>query len=204
MSSCPVIVQGSSHSLLIYLEDSDGNPVTGLADTDLTADLRKGSGSFIAFPLSGSNFSEVGDGFYDVTLSSTDTDTLGNLYLRVTGADIKTALFSALVAESVPTSPTSALTVSTTSLFGYVYDSGGSPVSGASVSARILAYPSVQHPNDEAFVLTEDLVTVKTDSAGFFTLDLVTASDVDIFIPAANYRRTLRVPGTSQNLFSIP
>jgi hypothetical protein len=202
--SSTILLQSATGSVTFLLElSADGSPATGLTYTDVSVDLRKEGGAFEAFALTALNFTEVGAGFYDITLDEDDTDTLGNLYLRLSGATIKTTLVSAYVAVAASVTPSTAVSVPTTVLFGYLNGVDGQPLSGAAVSARILAIPSVQYPASEAVVLGTGLLTVKTDSAGFFTLSLVTGSDVDIFIPAAGYRRTLRVPSTSQNLFSI-
>lgn len=203
--SCPILLQSVAGAVTFLLElSSDGSPATGLTFADVTADLRKEGGSFASFTLTALNFVELGAGFYEISLATTDTDTLGNLYLRLSGATIKTALVTAYIAETAPVNPTSPVSVPTTVLFGYVNGVDGSPLYGASVSARILASPSVQHPAEEALVLGTGLVTVKTDAAGFFTISLVTGAEVDLFIPSAGYRRTLLVPATSQNVFSIP
>jgi hypothetical protein len=152
----------------------------------------------------GSSFwTEVGSGIYTVALSANDTDTLGNMYLRVSGATIKTSLISAYISEAAP-SPTATLVVSTTLLFGYVLDAQGGALAGASVSAKVLATPSVGYAGTEGYVQGQTLVTADTDASGFFQISLVTGSQVDLFIPSANYRRTLEVPVTSTNVFDIP
>ena len=202
--SCPILLQNTAGAVTFLLELNDGSPATGLTFADVTADLRKEGGSFAAMTLTALNFIELGSGFYEIVLATGDTDTLGNLYLRVQGATIQTTLATAFVAESTPVNPTAPQSVPLTALFGYVVKPDGSPSAGASVSARILASPSVIHPSSEGLVLETGLVTAKTDAAGFFTISLLTGAEVDVTIPSANYRRTLQVPATSQNLFSIP
>lgn len=201
---CPILLQDTVGEVTFLLElSTDGSPATGLTFSDVTADLKKEGGSFAAFTLTVANFTEIGAGFYAIDLATTDTDTLGNMYLRISGATISTALVTAFVAATAPTNPTAPLSVPLTALFGYVTGADGAPLVGISVGARVLASPAVLHPSEEALVLGTSLVTVNTDSGGFFTISLVTGAEVDFFIPAANYRRTLRVPGTSQNVFSI-
>jgi len=72
------------------------------------------------------------------------------------------------------------------------------------VSARILAQPTILHPQSEGMILSTGLVTALTDVDGFFTISLVAGAQVDVFIPASGYRRTLTVPASSVNLFDIP
>lgn len=204
--SCPILLQDTTGSVTLYLtQSSDDTEATGLTHSDVSVDLKKSDeSSFSAKSLDGTNFTEIGDGFYELDLTASDLDTLGNLYIRVTGATINTALETVFVAESTPVNPTSPLSIPQTSLFGYIYDAEGSPVVGASVSARVLAQPSVLYSGAEGLALATALATAKTDNDGFFTISLVTGSSIDVFIPAVNYRRTLTVPGTSQNLFDIP
>lgn len=204
MSSTPILLQDNTGSVSFFLEDSDGDPVTGLTDADVTADLKKSGGSFASFALSGGNFTEIGLGFYEIDLAAADTDTLGNLYLRLSGPLFKSTLVSAFVAESVPVNPTTPISIPKTDLFGYVYQSNGEPASNVSVSARVLVQPTLLNPSGEAVAIKTELVTVKTDSDGYFIISLLTGADVDVFIPSVNYRRTLQVPASSQNLFSIP
>lgn len=149
-------------------------------------------------------WAENGDGTYTITLTQADTDTLGSLYVRVSGPTIKTSLNPASIVDNIPTAAAAVLPIQTTTLFGYIVDAQGDPLSGASVSARVLATPSVGFSVTEGYVQGENLATSKSDSSGFFLIDLVTGSEVDFYIPAANYRRTLQVPASSQNVFDIP
>ena len=203
--SCVIILQGSTPVVSVSLELTAGGAATGLLFSDVTVDIQKSGGSYGAMNpvLSGTTWTEVSGGVYTVELSANDTDTLGNLYVRVAGATIKTALFPVLVSLAAP-SPTATLTIPTTLLFGYVVDAQGAPLPGASVSAKVLATPSVGYSGTEGYVQGSTLVTANTDGSGFFQISLVTGSQVDLFIPSSNYRRTLTVPVTSQNVFDIP
>ena len=202
--SSTILLQDTAGSVTVYLELSAGGPATGLTDTDVLVDTKKeGETSFTSKPLTVSNFVEVGGGTYSISLSATDTDVLGNLYLRVTGASIETSLVTAYVAATVPVNPTSSLSINTTSLFGYIVDIQGNPISGASVSARVLATPSIGSSTEE-YIKSDTLVSAKSDTDGFFTITLITGSQIDIYIPSAGYRRTIQVPSASTNLFDIP
>lgn len=201
--SSTILLQDTTGSVTVYLEVSAGGAATGLTFADVSADLKKeGEGSFTAMTLSGTNFTEVGGGTYEISFSVLDTDTLGNLYIRVSGATIKTALETVYVAATVPVNPTSSLSINTTALFGYIVDLQGAAVAGASVSARVLATPALGSSTEE-YIQADTLVTAKSDSDGFFTMTLISGAQVDIYIPSAGYRRTLQVPSTSTNLFDI-
>jgi len=201
----PILIQDSAGSVTVFLENTaDGSPATGLVDTDVTADIKKaGAGSFSAHALTSSNFTEISGGYYEVDFAAADTDTLGNLYLRVQGASIRTALSVAYVVAAAPVNPPSVTPPSVVQIFGYVYGADASPLVGASVSGRILSSPTVLFPGDDGILVNQELVTVKTDNDGFFTIGLISGSNVDILIPAANYRRTILVPTTSTSLFDI-
>lgn len=202
--SCPIVLQSTASSITIYLETTAGAAATGLTFSDVSCDLKKeGAGSFSAKTLSGANFTEVGGGTYALTFTTSDTDTLGNMYVRITGATINTVLQSVFIAEATPTVASSALTIPTTNMFGYVVGSDGSPLAGAAVSARVLATPSVGTSGGEGYVSDTTLQTAKTDSDGYFVMSLVTGAQVDFFIPAANYRRTFTVPTSSTNVFDL-
>ena len=149
------------------------------------------------------NFTELGSGFYELDLDASDVDTLGSLVVRWTGPTARTGLVSAFVAATAPTSPTSITEPVMSSIFGYIYNASGEPVSNVGVSARVLSQPTVLHPGSEGLVVSSGLVTTTTDSDGFFTLNLIAGTSVDVFIPSANYRRTILVPSTSTNLFDI-
>jgi hypothetical protein len=62
-----------------------GTPVTGLTDADVEAYISKAGAAPAAFPLNGSNFTELSaadmPGVYVVDLAAGDTDTLGSLLL---------------------------------------------------------------------------------------------------------------------------
>ena len=203
--SCVILLQSTASTVSVYLELTAGGPALLLADTDVTVEIQKFGGSYAAMVpgLAAGTWNDTLLGTYTIDLSAADTGTLGNMYVRVSGAPIKTALFPFLISEAAPP-PTATLTIPTTLLFGYVVDAQGAPLSGASVSAKVLATPSVGYSGTEGYVQGSSLVTANSDASGFFQIELVTGSQVDLFIPSSNYRRTLTVPVTSQNVFDIP
>lgn len=150
------------------------------------------------------NWTEFGLGYYELDLSATETDTAGSLDIRFSGPTIRTTLLTAFVTANASPNPIATAAPPTSSLFGLIYDAGGSPVADVAVSARVLSTPTLLHPDVEGMALTSQLVTVTTDSDGFFSMTLVSGAVIDIFIPFVNFRRTLTVPSTATNLFSIP
>jgi len=150
------------------------------------------------------DFTALGSGSYELDLVAADTDILGQLFIRFSGPTIRTIVISATVAVATANPPTPDLTIPTTTIFGYVRDVSGGAVAGASVGIRVLSTPTLLHPTTDGVLVTSSLLTTTTDSTGFFTIDLVTGSQVDVFIPSASYRRTFTVPAVSTNLFDIP
>tara|TARA_R100001244_G_scaffold53662_1_gene46563 strand:- start:5702 stop:6643 length:942 start_codon:yes stop_codon:yes gene_type:complete len=149
-------------------------------------------------------FTHLGSGFYELDLTTTDTNALGNLFIRVRGSELREALVNAYVVASAAVSSSSTTAPTKTALFGYLYDAAGDPSAGVSVSARILSSPTVLHPGEDGIGLVTDLVTAKSDSAGFFSLSLIAGAQVDFFIPSMNYRRTVTVPSSTINVFDLP
>lgn len=199
------LIQNSAGSVTLFITDSAGAPALGLVDTDVTADIKKeGAAGFSAHALTTLNWTELSGGFYEIDLAITDTDVLGNLHVRVQGGTVRTSLVCSYVIATAPVNLPTVTPPSTVAVFGYVYHPDASPLAGASVSARILGIPTVLHPGSEGLVISQNLVVAKTDSNGFFTVNLISGTAVDFIISAAGYRRTFSVPGVSTNLFDIP
>jgi hypothetical protein len=203
----PLLIQNSATSVVVYLELEAGGAATGLLFSDVTAGLKKaGAGSFSAFTLTALNFTDLGNGFYEVDLAAGDTNTLGTLYLSFTGATIRSTLVVAYVttAATAPPIPTPAFTPTVTAIFGYIYDSAGQPVEDVTVVARITQQPTIIHPTTDGILIGANFLTTTTDATGFFTLSLLTGATVEFVITDANYRRTVTIPGSTINLFDIP
>lgn len=202
----PLLIQNAATSVIVYLELGTGGPATGLLFSDVTAGIKKnGAGSFSAFTLTALNFTELGNGFYEIDLASGDTNALGLLYLSFTGADIKPSLLAGYVttATTAPPLPSPAFTPPITAIFGYIYNSAGEPVEGVSVVARVTQQPTIIHPTTDGILISSDFLTTATDETGFFTISLLTGATVEFIITDANYRRTVVIPGSTTNLFDI-
>jgi hypothetical protein len=71
--------------LPVMMRDSSGNPVTGLADTDVVVKYQKQNGSLTTKTMSPSNWTEVGQGKYDISFTATELNTEGDFFYPVTG-----------------------------------------------------------------------------------------------------------------------
>jgi hypothetical protein len=91
------------------------------------------------------------------------------------------------------------VSVATCVVTGKVFDANGNPVVGAAVVARVLNRPALE--ND--ILVTDDVVSVRTNASGEFFLELVRLLEVEITISVGNYRRQLTVPNqASADLFT--
>lgn len=146
-------------------------------------------------------FSEEGEGFYLVSYSSTETDTEGTLYTRVIGNGFKSTVVESEVVDNIPTTSTNTIASppDTTVIFGTVLDAAGNPIGNASVSAQPTLVPSIIN----GAIISSNSIFTRTDSNGFFMVSLITGSQVDLYIPSVDFRRTITVPAESINLFCI-
>ena len=174
---------------VVVLLSEDSIAVTGLADTDVTAEYRKEGGIFTAKALTGANFADVGNGTYTITFTAAELDTVGSFTVVVTGASIdqSTTVINVVAAGTASTSTS----LSTCVISGYVLDLTGAAVLGAAVSARVVGAPSIEQ---STAAVTDQLVSATTDDNGQFFITLVRLADVEIFIPIVNFRRRLVVP----------
>ncbi len=200
-----ILIQNSAGSVTMYVETIAGVPATGLADTDVTADIKKaGAGSFSAHTLTASNWTELSGGFYEIDLAAGDTDTLGNVHLRVQGGTIKTTLTVSFVVVAAPVNPPTVTPPNTVAVFGFLYGPDAEPLAGANITARIVGAPTVLQPGSDGLAIGQDVISTTTDSDGFFTINLISGVSVDFIISVARDRRTFLVPSTSTNVFDIP
>lgn len=203
--STPAFLQNATASLTVYLSEVGSSaPATGLTFADVTCELRKGSGSFVVKSLTALNFTEINGGFYSLELASADTDTLGQLAIRITGALNSPALVYGFVATSATIVPVTTTPPATSALFGFVYGPDAQPVRNAPVVARTLSQPTVLHPGTDGIGVATSIVSTRTDANGYFEMSLITGLTVDVIISAVNYRRVLTVPSLSTNVFDIP
>lgn len=207
------ILQGTPTWLPFLAADiNTGNPRTGILYNQVTVALKKSTdAAFIAKILAGgTDFRENGNGFYEVLFSAPELSVLGT-FLYVVNSNgalpapaIRQAVGQAFVEPSSSYTP-GTITLPTNIITGNLIDLKGQPLIGEAVSARVLSAPSILGTSPNIGGIGTDMVVTKTDSGGFFALELLRNATVDVVIPVINYRRTLKVPNNATDkLFDIP
>lgn len=192
-------VQQNVASSIIVLLSKTSLPVTGLVFSDVTASFRKEGGVFAAKTLTALNFHDRGSGVYEIDFTTAELNTVGSLTVVVQGLLIDQSTTVAEVVAAGSIVPGTEVAIQTCVLTGHVTNLSGVPQANVAVSAEVLGMPSIEQ--SQAAIINE-VVATKTDANGQFFLELARLADVEIFIPAVNYRRRLVVPNTaSANLF---
>lgn len=184
--------------------DVSGSVVITSATTGTTSSIQVTGGTanpalgFATTLNSGRNiFVEIGSGVYTIEFLSTELDTIGAFTFKVNGATIRQ--FVEVVNIVAVDTVTTLVTIPTCIINGHVFDLNGKPLQGAAVSARILGFPTISN----AAALGDELVSVTTDAAGEFFLEVARLATIDLIIPKANFRRQFVVPNQSSvNLFT--
>lgn len=195
-----IVVQGAPAALTIAMMNLAGSPAVGLTSASVTCQFRvEGDNVFASKALDGSNFTELGNGFYQINFTAADLSTVGSFIFILAGSGLRQASNEAQVVSTISTIPTTPAALPICRLTGAISSLGGGPVEGAAVSVRVLGMPTIEG----VVGITDDQQTANTDFNGVFFLDLVQLSVVEVFIPRINYRRQLTVPAlASANLFS--
>lgn len=188
-----------------------GDPRTGITFNQVNVAYKKYTQStFQTKVLAPGDFRENGNGVYEILFASGELDTLGTFIYVVNGNGvlplpaIRQAVGQAFVVSSSSYTP-GTITLDTNVLTGNLVDMKGQPLIGVAVSARIVAMPEILGSSPNIGGVSSDLMSVQTDAAGFFALEVLQGAVVDISIPRINYRRTLTVPANSTDvLFSLP
>lgn len=190
----------------------NGDPRTGILFNQITVAYKKSTdAAFISKILTGvGDYRENGNGFYEILFSAPELSVLGT-FLYVVNSNgalpspaMRQAVGQAFIESSSSYTP-GTVTLNTNIVTGNLISLRGQPLIGEAVSARIVAAPTIIGSSPNIGGVGTDMVTTKTDSGGFFALELLQNSVVDVVIPVINYRRTLTVPAHSTDvLFNIP
>lgn len=206
------VLQGTPTWLpFIAVDASTGSPRTGIIFSQVDVAYKKSNQSiFQTKVLLITDFRENGNGVYEILFSASQLDTEGSFLYVVNGngslplPSIKQFIGQAVVQRSEHYTP-GAITLNTNALTGNLVDLKGVALVDVAVSARVLEAPEILGTNPNVGGIGTDLLSVRTDSSGFFALEVLQNSLIDITIPRIGYRRTLRVPANvTDKLFELP
>ena len=206
------VLQGTPTWLpFVALDVNTGSPRTGITFSQVDVSYKKSSQSTFSIKvLAPSDFRENGGGVYEILFAGTELNVLGTFLYIVNGNTtlplpaIRQVIGEAVVQSSSTYTP-GTISLNTNILTGNLVDLQGHALIGEAVSARILQAPAILGVNPNRGGIGTQIIATKTDQSGFFALEIIQGSVVDIVIPSVNYRRTLTVPShTSDRLFDIP
>jgi len=211
--ACIRILQGTPTWLPVVASDvGTGDPRTGILFNQLDVSYKRSTDpAFLVKTLTGpADFRENGNGVYEILFSGTELGTLGSFIYVVNSNGalpapaIRQYLGQAFV-ESSSTYTPGTIALPTNVLTGNLVDLSGNALVGEAVSARVLSAPNILGTSPNLGGIGTNIVSVQTDSGGFFALEVLQGAVVDIVIPAVNYRRTLTVPANGTDLlFDLP
>jgi hypothetical protein len=210
--ACVTILQGSPTWLtFIATDEGTGAPRSGITYNQIDVSFKRYSDtSFNLKVLAPTDFREIGLGVYEILFSATELNVLGSFVYVVQGnGSLPLPLIRQYIAQAMVQSSSSytpgTISLPTNILTGNLIDLHGNALVGESVSARVLSSPNIIGAAPNIGGIGTDIVSTQTDNAGFFALEVLQNSVVDIVIPVVNYRRTLTVPANSTDiLFEIP
>jgi hypothetical protein len=186
-------------------------PRTGIVFSQVVVSYKKSTAtSFTTKTLVTGDFREIGNGIYEISFSAAELNTLGSFLYLVQGGGTLPApairqYFGQAVIQAAAAYTPGAITLSTNALTGNLVDIQGQPLAGETVCARVLVVPTLFGTTPNRGGIGSDLVSAQTDASGFFVLEVLQGSVIDITIPAVSYRRTLTVPAHSTDkLFDLP
>jgi len=206
------ILQGTPTWLPFLAADvGTGDPRVGILYNQVDVSFKKSTDpTFTLKLLSGADFRENGNGFYEILFSAPELAVLGTFLYVVNGNGalpspaIRQSVGQAFV-ESSSTYTPGTISLATNVITGNLVDLKGQALIGESISARVLSAPAIMGITPNRGGICSGIISAKTDQGGFFALEILQGSIVDIVIPVINYRRTLTVPANaSDNLFDIP
>lgn len=170
-----------------------GTPVTGVLYSALTLKYwQAGQISFTTTAVLIANWTELGDGWYVLTLPATLTNTIGAFYFSLSGTGFDTYENSTLTVEAPPVS--TALTPTTCAVTGNVVDLGGLPGQGQRITFRIVSVP---YKTVAGSLIAADRVNTTPDAYGNFSVALIYGATVIVEIESAGINHQIVIPSQS-------
>lgn len=186
-----IVTQSLPANLLAVLTKTDSTTATGVLFSAVTCQFRReGEVAFTVKVLTALNFVEIGSGFYQIGFTAAELSLVGSFAYILTGVGLQQSSNEAQIRSVTSMLPTVPVALPTCELTGNISDLMGEPVIGAAVSARVVGMPTI----NGGVAVADTLSTAITDDNGVFFLTLVRTAVVDVFIPAANFRRQVTIP----------
>ena len=184
------IYQGRAREVIFYLQNVD-TPVTGLLFLDVTVGVRKPTEvGFTDKTVTIDDWLEIGDGYYAVNLSETDTDTVGPLLVKVSGAGFDTVVLE----DDVDPIPFGSLVDNNICvLSGTIMDLGGDPKWQVPLMFRPVELPTAVN----GALITGDPIRTICDVYGNFYVMLLRNSKVLVEIERTAIRHIITIPDQS-------
>lgn len=179
--------QGRAREFIAYLSDA-GTPVTGILYSDITVGIRKPTeAGFTEKVLAESDWLEIGDGYYALTLTETDTDTLGPILIKIDGASFDGSIWEDEI-DPVPFG--NIVDNSTCVLSGTIMDLGGDYRWQVPITFRPVNLPQ----SHNTALLTGDPIRTVCDVYGNFYVMLLRGVKVLVEIEKTAIRHVIEIP----------
>ena len=169
-----MLKQSTARNLMVYLVSST-DYVTPVAGASLAVSLSKNGAAFASITPT---VTDRGNGWYNLALTSSHTDTLGDFVLRITASgadsiDFREEVFAALPGETVTVAGFSSGAITTASFAAGAINSTVAPNLDAAVSTRLAAASYTAPANADIAA-----IKAKTDNLAFTVSGLV---DVNVY-----------------------
>ncbi len=193
------LLKNTAGTVVLLLKDTEGAPALGLTYSDVFVDIRKEGGTFATKVLTAPDFVDLGLGTYELSLTAADTAVLGDLVIFVTSTLTHDHITVVSVVATVPGTTPGQPVVDTAYIYGYLRDLEDNPIDNSPVVFRILDTPNIL---GVGVGISNSTVITKSASDGFFYINIISGTSVDVVVSAINFRRSLTVPYIPLNLFS--
>lgn len=194
-----LVTKSTATKLVAILTDSEGIPVTNVAYSAVTVRYKKSNSStFTVKTILNADFTNNGEGVYEIQFTSSELDTLGSFVFTVAGSGFVqyTGLVN-VVPESSDVSPAIS-TIPLCTLYGYIANPDGTPAENVTVILRVINMPYQYN----SILYTNKSISTKTDGNGFWSIDTVRMAFVSITISSSGMSRTLTIPNQSSADFN--
>lgn len=182
---------GFPRTSIVYLQQETGyglGPKLGVTYNDANVWVSKAGAAFVAKILSAENWVELGDGYYAVSWSEDDLNTLGEFFYRVEYTDQPEQVTGSFYVVPPPLNvegdpPTCLVT-------GNIVDVGGDPNLYQRITFRPKKVPVVAGMS----LVSSGWIQTATDAFGNFSVKLLRSSEVIVEINGAGIKQLIIIP----------